>query len=131
VFALFRLHELTGTAVYRERAEQVVRELEAAAARNAFSFSHLLAAADFAQQGPTTIIFAGESPAVQPLVRVIHRAYLPARALALARHVPAGSGRAPVGGQPAAYLCRHQTCQAPVTTAAALQELISASERQG
>jgi hypothetical protein len=123
-FALFRLHELTATAVYRDRAEQVVRDLQAAAARNAFGFAHLLAAADFAGQGPATIIFAGESTAVQALVRAIHRVYLPARVLALAEHVPVGQGRVPVNGQPAAYVCRHQTCQAPVTTAAALQELM-------
>jgi len=123
-FALFRLYELTGRVVYRERAEHVVRQLEAAAAGNPFGFSHLLAAVEFSRQGPFTIIFAGESPAVQPLVAAVHRVYVPARALALAGHVPAGSARTPVSGQPAAYVCRHQTCQAPVTTPAALQELV-------
>jgi len=123
-FALFRLCELTGRVVYRERAEHVVRQLEAAAAGNPFGFSHLLAAVEFSRQGPFTIIFAGESPAVQPLVAAVHRVYVPARALALAGHVPAGSARTPVSGQPAAYVCRHQTCQAPVTSPAALQELV-------
>jgi len=124
-FGLFRLYELTGKLTYRERAERVVRDLQAAAARNAFGFSHLLAAMDFAQQGPMTIVFAGESPEVQPLVQAIHRAYVPARALALAQHVPAGLGRTPVNGQPAAYVCRNQTCQAPVTTAEALREIVT------
>jgi uncharacterized protein len=125
LFALLRLHELTGSALYRERAEHVIRALEGAAVRNAFGFSHLLAAMDFAQQGPSTVVFAGSLPAVQPLVEPVHRAYLPARVLALAEHVPVGAGRTPVGGQPAAYVCRNQTCQAPVTAAAALLELIS------
>jgi uncharacterized protein len=123
-FALFRLYESTEKAVYRERAERVVRQLEAAAASNPFGFSHLLAAVDFSRQGPLSIIFAGKAPGVQPLVAAVHRAYLPARALALAGHVPVGAGRTPVNGQPAAYVCRHQACQAPVTTPAALQELI-------
>ena len=134
-FGLFRLYELTGKLTYRERAERVVRDLQAAAARNAFGFSHLLAAMDFAQQGPMTIVFAGESPDVQPLVQAIHRAYVPARALALAQHVPAGLGRTPVNGQPAAYVCRNQTCQAPVTTAEALREIVTtaapAAQRSG
>ena len=125
VFALFRLHELTATAVYRERAEQVVGALQGAAARNAFGFSHLLAAMDFAAQGPLSILYAGEFAAMQPLVDVAHRAYVPARTLALAGHVPAGAGRAPVGGRPAAYVCRHQTCQAPVTAPSDLRRLIT------
>ena len=128
VFALFRLHELTETAVYRERAEQVVDALRAAAARNAFGFSHLLAAMDFAEQGPLTIIFAGEPAGAQPLIDVAHRAYAPARALALAGHAAAGAGRTAVGGRPAAYVCRHRTCQAPVTAPHDLQRLIGARQ---
>ena len=126
-FALFRLHELSGKAIYRERAEQVVRELEAAAARNAFGFSHLLAAIDFARQGPATIIFAGQLPDVRPLAHAVQRVYLPARTLALAEHVPAGLGRGPVDGKAAAFLCRNQVCQLPVTDAAALLASIRSS----
>jgi len=33
-----------------------------------------------------------------------------------------GQGRHPVGGQPTAYVCRNQTCDAPVTSAKALFE---------
>jgi uncharacterized protein YyaL (SSP411 family) len=126
-FALFRLYELTGRVIYRERAEQVVKQLEAAAASNPFGFSHLLAADDFSKQGPYTVIFAGESAAVHPLVQAVHRIYLPARELALAEDVPAGSGRTPVNGKPAAYVCQHQTCQLPVTTAPELRALITRS----
>ena len=72
-----------------------------------------------------TIVFAGKSPEVEALVQAIHRAYVPARALALAQHVPVGLGRTPVNGQPAAYVCRNQTCQAPVTTAEALREIVT------
>jgi uncharacterized protein YyaL (SSP411 family) len=124
VFALLRLHELTGTALYRERADQVLASLEGAAARNAFGFAHLLAAMDFARQGPLTILFAGDLAGARPLAEAAHRAYLPARVLAAAGDVPVGAGREPVGGKAAAYVCRHQTCQLPVTTPEALRELI-------
>lgn len=127
LFALLRLHELTGTALYRERAEHVIRTLEGAAARNAFGFSHLLAAMEFSQQGPSTVVFAGSLPAVQSLVEPVHRAYLPARVLALAEHVAVGAGRTPVDGQPAAYVCRDQTCQPPVTAPAELLDSIGRS----
>jgi uncharacterized protein YyaL (SSP411 family) len=124
-FALFRLHELTGKPRYRERAEQVVRQLQGAAAGNPFGFSHLLAAADYAAQGPATVIFAGGLPSARPLIQAVHRTYSPARELALAEHVPAGSGREPVNGQAAAYLCRNQTCELPVTTPAQLLERLT------
>ena len=123
-FALFRLHEMTGKDLYRERAEQVIRQLQGAFAGNPFGFSHLLAAVDYSAQGPVTVIFAGDLPAAQLLVQAVHRTYAPAREMALAEHVPAGSGRAPVDGQAAAYLCRNQTCQLPVTTPAALLNLL-------
>jgi hypothetical protein len=127
-FALFRLYELTGKAHYRERADQVARQLQGASAGNPFGFSHLLAAVDYSAQGPVTVIFAPDLPAAQPLVQAVHRTYAPARELALAEHVPAGSGRAPVDGQAAAYVCRNQTCQLPVTTPAALLDRLATTD---
>ncbi len=119
-FALLRLSELTGRALYRERAEQVFASLGAAAQRNAFGFAHLLAAAEFAGRGPAAIIIAGSAPAAAPLIEAVHRAYLPAHVLALGAHVPAGAGRATVEGRAAAYVCRNQVCRAPVTNGADL-----------
>jgi uncharacterized protein len=127
VFALLKLHELTGSALYRERAEQVMRALEGAAARNAFGLSHLLAAMDFGQQGPCTIVFAGSLPDLQPVIEPVQRAYFPQRVLALAEHVPAGVGRTPVDGRAAAYVCRNQACLAPVTTPEDLLDSIGRS----
>jgi len=89
VFALLRLHELTGSTVYRERAEYVIRTFEGAADRNAFGFAHLLAAVDFARCGPFTIIFAGQWPGAAPLAQAIHRAYVPG--------ARTGAGRARAG----------------------------------
>lgn len=55
-----------------------------------------------------------------------HRTYHPARVLAFAKDVPAGQGRGPVDSKPAAYVCRDQTCEAPVTTQEALLEYCGA-----
>ena len=89
-----------------------------------FGFAHLLSALDFMQRGPLEIVFTGEraQSALWPLLETVHRAYLPARVLALAEDVPIGAGRHPVDGQPAAYVCRNRTGDAPVTTVEALRE---------
>ena len=120
VFALLRLHELTGRDAYRDRAEQVFQMYGAAAANNPFGFSHLLAALDFSQR-PISIVLAGDRDEAAPLVEAVHRSYHPARVLAFSEDAPIGQGRHPVGDQPAAYLCRNRTCDAPVTSA---QELL-------
>ena len=126
VFALLRLHELTGRDRYRDRAEHVFRMYGAAAAKNPFGFAHLLAAQDFAQRGPLEIILAGDKLGAAALVESVHRAYLPTRVLAFAEDVPIGEGRHPVDGQPAAYVCQNRTCDAPVTSVKALLERCAA-----
>lgn len=124
VFALLRLHELTGTDVYRERFDHVFQMYGAAAASNPFGFSHLLAALDFSQR-PVSIVLAGARGAAAPLVEVMHRSYHPARVLAFAEDVPIGQGRPPVAGQAAAYVCQNRTCAAPVTSAQALLDSLT------
>ena len=125
VFALLRLHELTGRDFYRDRAEQVFQMYGAAAAQNPFGFSHLLAALEFSQQS-VSIVLAGGRGKAAPLVEAVHRSYHSARVLAFAEDVPIGQGRHPVGGQPAAYVCRNRSCDAPVTSAQALLECCAA-----
>lgn len=122
VFAFLRLHALTGRDVYRDLAEDEFRRYRAAAAAAPAGFVHLLAARDFAQRAPFEIILAGDKAAAAGLVQSVHRAYLPARVLAFAEDVPVGHGRQPVKGRPAAYVCRHRTCAAPVTSGKALLE---------
>jgi uncharacterized protein YyaL (SSP411 family) len=117
-----RLFELTGRELYRERAEQVFAMYRAAAAQNPFGFAHLLAAQDFVQRGPISIVMAGERCAASALVASLQRRYLPARVLAFAEDVPIGAGRQTLAGQTTAYVCRNRTCETPVTNAAELVE---------
>ena len=120
VFALLRLYELSGRELYRERAEQVLAMYRGAAAHNPFGFAHLLAAQDFAQRGPFCIVVAGERGAAGALLRDLQRRYLPARVLAMAADVPLGRDRPALAGRATAYVCRQQTCAAPLSDAAAL-----------
>lgn len=122
VFAFLRLFELTGRELYRERAEQVLTMYCAAAAQNPFGFAHLLAAQDFVQRGPISIVIAGERSAASALVASLQRRYLPARVLAFAEDVPIGADRPTLKGQTSAYVCRNRTCEPPVTSAAELVE---------
>ncbi|MFW0754056.1 thioredoxin domain-containing protein [Pseudomonas sp. H11T01] len=122
VFAFLRLFELTGRELYRERAEQVLAKYRAAAAHNPFGFAHLLAAQDFVQRGPISIVIAGERSEARALVASLQRRYLPARVLAFAEDVPIGQGRQTLAGKTSAYVCRNRTCELPVTRADELVE---------
>ena len=119
VFALLRLYELNGRAVYRERAEQVLAMYRGAATADPFAFAHLLAAQEFAQRGPLSVMVAGERDAANPLLEDLRRHYLPTRVLALAADVPLGAGR-PAAAQVSAHVCHRQTCSAPLSDPAAL-----------
>jgi len=122
VFSFLRLHELSGEDRYRDLAEHEFQRYRAAASAAPAGFVHFLAAADFAQRGAFGIILAGDKAAAAALVESVHRTYLPARVLAFAEDVPVGQGRLPVDGRPAAYVCRHRACSAPVTSGEALLE---------
>ena len=125
VLALLRAQALSGLARYGEHAQRMLEKLLPAAQRNPFGFAHLLAAREFNYGGPVSVLFAGGREAAAGLIAVAHRGYQPDRVLALAEHVLAGAGQGPVGGLAAAYVCRNQTCQPPVTTPDALRALLA------
>lgn len=125
VFALLRLYELTGRDAYRECVEQVFGKFGPLADKNPHSFAHLLSARDFAQQGPSAIVIAGDKSNVDSFINAVHRMYLPGRLLAFAEDVPIGKGRFPMDGKTVAYVCRKQTCSLPFKTA---QDLATALE---
>ena len=86
--------------------------------------SYLLRAADF-QLGPVKeVAIVGPEPGASELVRAVRGQLRPHLVLAGGSGaVPLLDGRGPVGGQAAAYVCEHFSCQAPVTRA---QDLIAA-----
>jgi uncharacterized protein YyaL (SSP411 family) len=124
-YGLLRLAALTGAGGYEDRATGTMRLFAPAAARHPDAFGHLLQAIDF-HLSPVREV---------ALVRALERRRrlgAPRRAgagrpLAHRPHIvlaggPEGSERPEllrerpaVEGKPAAYVCRHFTCQAPVT----------------
>jgi uncharacterized protein YyaL (SSP411 family) len=124
-YGLLRLAALTGVRDYEERAVGTMRLFAPAASRHPDAFGHLLQAIDF-QISPVREVAlvaptngAASSARLDELARVVRSAHRPHVVLAgglegserpeLLRERPA------VEGKPAAYVCEHFACKAPVT----------------
>src|SRR6185369_9716031 len=120
--ALLRLHHLTGEASHLERAEEILRLYQDEASRNPFGYATYLQALELYAEGPTeVIVVASDAQAAQPMWDAVARVYLPHRTLIAATPgdpTPLGPARdrPAVGVGPTAYVCRHFTCSAPITT---------------
>jgi uncharacterized protein len=124
-YGLLRLAALTGANDYEDRATGTMRLFAPAAARHPDAFGHLLQAIDFHLSPVREVALvapsngADGSARLVELAQVVRSAHRPHVVLAggtegserpeLLRERPA------VEGKPAAYVCRHFTCQAPVT----------------
>jgi uncharacterized protein YyaL (SSP411 family) len=123
---LLRLGALSGERSYDERAEGVFRLFASAAARHPEAFAHMLRALDFHLSPTKEVALVGEDlSALAETVRSEHRPHL------VLAGGPEGSPapellaeRVAVDGRAAAYVCEHFTCKAPVTTPAALADLL-------
>jgi uncharacterized protein YyaL (SSP411 family) len=125
-FGLLRLALLSGEAEYERHALGVLRILAPIAPGHANGFGHVLRAMDFYLARVSEVAIVGSGEAADQLARVVRGDYRPHTVLAGgdADGVPLLEGREPVDGRPAAYVCEHFTCQAPVTTPEALQRAL-------
>jgi uncharacterized protein YyaL (SSP411 family) len=124
------LAAITGKREHLERAERYLTRMRAQLQQNPIGYGHLLLAADAFLDGAAELTLAGERAAAAPLLAVANQTYAPTVALAL--HDPeapvsgllreAFTGREPVRGKPAAYLCRNFVCERPVTEPQELRE---------
>jgi uncharacterized protein len=114
-YGLLRLAALTGEHRYEEAALGVLRLLHAVAPQHPAAFGHLLQALDFHYAPVKEVAIVG--PDAGPLERVVRGAFRPHIVVAggPGDGVPLLSGREPVDGRAAAYVCEHFTCQRPVT----------------
>jgi uncharacterized protein len=124
-YGLLRLAALTGEARYAERAVGVLRLLHEPATQYPQAFGHLLQALDFELAPVKEIALVGDDLA--PFERVVRGAFRPHVVLAggAADGVPLLQDRSPVDGRPAAYVCEHFACQAPVTEPEELARLLA------
>jgi uncharacterized protein YyaL (SSP411 family) len=133
-YGLLRLAALTGERDYEERAVGTMRLFAPAAARHPDAFGHLLQAIDFHLSAVREVALVapangGSSAPLDDLARVVRSAHRPHIVLAGG---PEGSERPEllrerpaVEGKPAAYVCEHFACKAPVTEPQELEAALS------
>jgi uncharacterized protein len=134
-YGLLRLAALTGESSYEERAVGAMRLFSPAAARHPDAFGHLLQAVDFHLSPVREVALvapsngAGGSARLDELAHVVRSAHRPHVVLAGG---PEGSERPEllrerpaVEGKPAAYVCQHFTCKAPVTEPTELEQALA------
>jgi uncharacterized protein YyaL (SSP411 family) len=123
-YGLLRLAALTGEHAYEQRALSVLRLLHELAPRHPQAFGHLLQALDFQLAPVQELALVGDD--LRPFERVVHQAFRPHLVLAggEADGVPLLTDRPTVDGHATAYVCERFACKAPVTDAAALEELL-------
>jgi uncharacterized protein YyaL (SSP411 family) len=124
---LLRLAALTGERSYEEHAVSVLRLLAPVAASHPSAVAHLLRGLDFHLSPVREVALVGPRPGdgVADLAAVVRERFRPR--LVLAGGVEGGerppllAARTAIDGRPAAYVCEHFACRAPVTDAGALR----------
>lgn len=128
-----RLGLFTGNDHWRQVAERGLRAHAKVLNERPVAMTEALLAVDFLADTPREIAIVwpdGAAAAAAPLLAVLRRNFLSARALAagpesaidaLAQTIPFVRNKVAQGGQPSAYVCRHGRCKLPVTDAAALE----------
>jgi uncharacterized protein len=132
--ALLSYGALTGEERYREAAVAALKVLPPIAAKYPRAGGMGLSVAEALLSGPAEIAIVGpdDDPRTADLLRAALHVAPPGAVFALGsgaepagNAVPLLTSRPLVAGGPAAYVCRGFTCQAPVTTPAALRETLS------
>ena len=126
---LLRLSALTGQTTYRDAAERTLRLMAPLAARHPTSFGHALQAIGFLAAPVTEIALVGDN--VSELADALRKDYRPFSVVAAGAggdtEIPLLSGRKPLDGSTAAYVCRGFTCRRPVTSVSELKSELSAT----
>ncbi len=127
--AFLRLHRLTGEQAWLDRATEIVRPLSAAVARAPLALSGLACAMELAVEPVREVAVVGDSAdaRTRELVDTVLRRFDPLRVLAWGPRaaVPLLADRGEVEGRPAAYVCEHFACRAPVTEPEGLAALLA------
>ncbi|KOT91243.1 membrane protein [Streptomyces sp. NRRL F-5755] len=126
--ALLSYAALTGSGPHRDAAERALGVVKALSGRAPRFIGWGLAVAEAALDGPREVAVVG--PDGDPATRALHHAALlgtaPGAVVALGApgsdEVPLLKDRPLVDGRPAAYVCRHFTCERPTTDPEELEE---------
>ena len=126
--AFLRLAAISGEDSWRGYAMEIVAPLAQAIPRAPLAFGSLAAAAEFALGPVREIAVAGDPNAADTgaLVDAVWRRFDPLRVVAwgVPDGVPLLQDRPMRGGTATAYVCHNFVCEAPVTDAASLTQLL-------
>jgi len=132
VRVLLMLATYTGEAKYETPAIQTMSSLQGVMSQHAGAFAHWLGALEFALAPAKEIAVIGP-PAREDtlaLLQPLQKPYHPHQVVTLvdgqniAGHPALVAERSMIEGKATAYVCQNFTCRQPVTTAAALEELL-------
>ena len=125
-YGLLRLAALTGSQVYEEAALGHLQLLHELGPRHPQAFGHLLRALDFHLAPTREVALVGSD--VSALARVVRARLRPHVVLAggpgPSDAIGLLSGRTPIDGRAAAYVCERFACQRPVTSPDELAQLL-------
>ena len=129
---LLRLGWIFNRSEFRDATKRILASSSSVLERSPVAVPQMLAALNALMMEPTQVVIATEDKLNEPLLKVIRPIYAPNQILIcvggdretnwLSQHVPALREMGLIDGKPAAYVCRHFTCDLPVTTAEELAE---------
>ncbi len=129
---LLRLAALTGEARYRAAAEGAIAQVVEVAPRHPTFFAQWLVALDFAQAAVDEIAIVGDpaEASTRALLEVAEQGFRPHQVVAATAgrepsRIELLGGREAIGGRPTGYVCHGFICRLPVTSPAALAELLA------
>ena len=129
---LLKLAGFTNDLRYVDIVHRALAQMQPMLAQYPLGFGQWLQALAYALSQPREIAIVGEPEAAdtRALLSIVRSGYRPFQVVALGAPNPASSpvsllqDRGLVDGRSAAYVCRNQTCQAPVAEAEDLRELL-------
>ena len=131
---LLRIGEFTGRDDEREEAKRTLRVFRDDLEGEPSSHTYMLVALDFLLGSPREIVVAGGGrEQVHPLVREIHRRFIPNKVLMVLSNdggevekvSPLAEGKKALGGKATAYICQNYTCKKPITDTEELKSALS------
>jgi uncharacterized protein YyaL (SSP411 family) len=133
---LLRLTQMTNSDEFRASAARALAAFEQRLSLAPSALPQMLAACEFLLSHPRQIVVAGERGAADTaaLLGAVHAKFMPNRVVLLvdseetrawlAATIPEIAAMHKIEGCAAAYVCRDYACQLPVSSAAALSELL-------
>jgi uncharacterized protein YyaL (SSP411 family) len=121
---LLRLARMTDRADLRRSGERTLQAFSSRLEQAGTGVPQMLVAHAFALAKPREVVLAGpaDDPVMREMLAAIRRRFMPSAVVMRAEQ--AGLEMPAVEGRPTAYVCENFTCKLPVTSVAALDELL-------